>query len=179
MAVLTGLAKFSAVVASAVLVSGLAAAPAEAAPVRVACGGAVRVDFTPGLTNADQTVDVDGVERAERCVSKTNPGLRSFVTEYSGTVQTSCTAMLQEGAGVQTFFWNGSATRSSTWEWTSKPVRHGDVFALVTTGTVTAGELTGAHVTQTSVFTPGVLDACTQPGGLGRLAGGSTWTFSE
>jgi hypothetical protein len=163
-----------------VLAVGAAAAafpvPAAATTALVTCTGSTTVHFSPAVTDTAQTVSVSGSDVASACVSLTNPGLTSFVGPFSGTATQSCTTFFGGGSGTETLYWNDGTT--STWAYTNSFSNVNGTKVGTSTGTISAGTLAGASVTQTITFTNLDLTACSGSG-LSQLSGLDTWTISE
>ncbi len=53
--------------------------PAHASTTVMTCVGENYVDFSPGLTYSEQTVNISGQDTATACTGLTNPELHSFI----------------------------------------------------------------------------------------------------
>ncbi|MGW4652068.1 hypothetical protein [Kitasatospora sp. NPDC004289] len=172
-----GLKKIPAAACATALACGAvlaASAPASAAT-QVTCVGTTTVDFSPAITNTTQTVSVIGTDVATGCLSLTHPGLTSFNAPFSGTATQSCTTFFGGGSGTETLYWNDGTT--STWNYTNSFSNVNGTKVGTSTGTIAAGTLAGASVTQSITFANLDLTACSTTG-LSHLSGTDTWTFT-
>ncbi|MEE4541334.1 hypothetical protein V2S66_05050 [Streptomyces sp. V4-01] len=169
--------KFGTVLCVVALVSAAAASaqtPAAAVGL-VNCAGTTTVDFSPGVTDTSRTVAVSGADEATTCLSLTHPGLTSFSGPFSGTATQSCTTLFGGGSGTETLYWNDSTT--STWNYTNSFSNVNGTKVGTSTGTISAGTLTGASITQTITFVNLDLSACSTTG-VTELNGTDTWTLA-
>ncbi|MEV4894794.1 hypothetical protein AB0K48_35955 [Nonomuraea sp. NPDC055795] len=170
--------KISALLLISVLIwcaGAVAAGPASATLTLVNCTGTTTVNFSPALTNATQTVEVEGADEGEPCVSLTHPALTSFIAPFSGTATQSCTSFFAGGSGTETLHWNNNTT--SVWNYTNSFSNVNGTKIGTSTGTIASGTLAGAAVTQTITFVNLDLAACSGTG-LSEISGISTWTFT-
>ncbi|MFD8933683.1 hypothetical protein ACFV0R_00220 [Streptomyces sp. NPDC059578] len=141
------------------------AVPAHAAD-STTCTGTTQVTYSPGLTLTPQTVTVSATDSVPTCVS-TDPSITGVITSpYSFPVpNASCNNVQLDPGNVLVIHWNNG--QSSTVS--------GLVYATTTTagitqttgtGTVTAGEFTGATGVLTWIYALVNPLPCLTPGGL-------------
>jgi hypothetical protein len=167
------------VVASAAVAAALVAPqPAMAVTLGTCPLGTSTVTYTPGITDTPQEVFQEGFEQSGVCVF-TPLTLRSFTTSFSGFLTTSCTDLLGEDEGEQTFFWSDG--KESYWEFNSitSTDANGNVVATYT-GTLSLDSeyYPGAHVQQVVTYTNLDLDSCDQDP-ITEQSGTSTYVFAS
>lgn len=154
-----------------VLGSALAAAvavapgsPAHAASTTT-CTGTSHVVFSPGLTFTPQTVNVDETDALTSCTS-TDPTLTSgSVGPFNFDVpNASCNDVLPPGAGGLLITWNNGQT--STAALTYVLTVTGGIVQQTGTGTITAGEFTGATAVVSWIYAVVNPLLCLTPGGM-------------
>ncbi|WP_026422287.1 hypothetical protein [Actinokineospora inagensis] len=125
----------------------LPAPAAHAAVGSVTCTGSSHVTFSPGLTLTPQTITVQETDTIPSCTS-TDATLTSVTTggTYSYSVPNAACNYLElnpAGGGTFTIHWNNGQTSTVT-GLASELTSTGGLVQNTATGTVTAGEFTGA-----------------------------------
>jgi hypothetical protein len=148
---LTGAALTTAITSGAV--------PAHAQPALAACTGQTNDSFSPGVTNAPQTITVS--EQAQ--YGCTVPLLGTVSYNANGTLTNfTCSEILTPEPGIVTLRWGNGQT--STFQFTVEDNDVNGVTVLTKTGSITAGLYSGS--TATEVLTGATLDltACETSG---------------
>jgi hypothetical protein len=149
-----------------------AASSAAAAVTQVDCVGSATVQYSPGITNASQSVTVTNSTHYT-C----EQALPLPVTTYTGsthsshTTEASCTDLLSAPSGTITnvLIWDDGQT--STFVYTATAVRADSTTTTTLTGLITAGRYSGSDAVLQAVFpNPSVLE-CGAPGGVTSLTG--------
>lgn len=159
---------------AAVPVVVLPAQPAHAVGVRFLCNGSSDLRFSPGLTNAPQTVEVlynSSVNCLVNPLRMTSGRGTSLFTITGAT----CTNVVTVPNTVN-YTWSPAAT-SSTVNYTSVSVNLQTAGALVQTGTATAGVGSGDRVTSGIALVNLNLAACNTAAGLDFISGPEELTF--
>lgn len=146
------------------------AAQAQAEPVDLTCLGTNDARFSPGLTLATQTVNIEAEGEYTSCASS-DPAVTSGTYTASGQGTMSCLA--GGHAGEFTITWNTG--EHSTIEFTNAvALRPGGEVVVVATGTVIDGKFFGDRFDGT--FTLFQLDplACLSPQGVRSATGPTT-----
>jgi hypothetical protein len=158
--------------------SGLiAAGPASASVLPVAtCTGYNQIDYSPGLTDTSQTVELSGGDHATHCVVIGHPDLTSFDGPFSGSATLSCTSLFTSGTGYETLIWNTGA--KSIWSWSISFQNVNGTEIGTGSGRIISGPLTGANLVQVITEANPTLTACSMPGGMTQVSGPSNWAFT-
>ncbi|WP_437686095.1 hypothetical protein [Sorangium sp. So ce176] len=147
------------------LVAVLAAVPASAAASSTICTGSSHATYNPGLTLTPQTVSVTETDVYSSCTS-TDPTLTSGSLSLAAFTipDAACNDLSAGGSGALTVNWNNgqSSTATLTYELTVT----GGILQTVGTGTITAGQFTGATAVFTWVYPIVNPLLCLTPGGL-------------
>jgi hypothetical protein len=173
-----------ATIAAAVVLfaGGLLAAPAAHAGdlTTVVCVGSDAASYSPGLRNFTQTVTFASTPEGHSCTGLGKiSGDDSFTGTFGGTFPLSCTSLLGPVSVTQVFTWSPSG-RTSTWSASSVEVTYVGGQQITTfTGQITAGDYTGANLTDVEAFPTAQLTACLSPPGLTHTTGLGTWTFAR
>ncbi|MEO3973613.1 hypothetical protein [Streptomyces sp. CAU 1734] len=157
--------RWLAVAALTVAGAGVAAPSAHAAD-STTCTGTTQVDYSPGLTLTPQNVTVSETDSVPTCVS-TDPGITGVITSpYSFPVpNASCNNVQLAPGNVLVIHWNNG--RSSTISGlTYVTTTTAGITQTTGTGTVTAGEFTGATGVLTWIQALVNPLLCLTPGGL-------------
>ncbi|WP_018680712.1 hypothetical protein [Actinokineospora enzanensis] len=159
----------SAVAALTALCALLPAPAAHAAVGSVTCTGNSHVTYTPGLTLTPQTVTVQETDTIPSCTS-TDPTLTSVITggPFSYPAPDAACNYLElnpTGGGTLTIHWNNGQTSTLT-GLASTLTATGGIVQNTATGTVTAGEFTGASATIAWIYALVNPLQCLAPGGL-------------
>jgi hypothetical protein len=140
--------------------------------------GTTTITYTPGITNTPTEVFQQGNESSGICLFLPL-SQRSFTTSFSGFLVTSCTDLLGEDEGDQTFFWSDG--KESFWEFnsiTSTDVNGNTVATYTGTLTQASEFLPGAQVVQVVTYTNLDLENCdSEP--VTEQTGTSTYTFAS
>ena len=157
------------VVALTIALGALLSIPAAHAAVgSVTCTGTSHVTYEPGLTLTSQTVIASETDTVPSCTS-TDATLTSVITR--GTIDypvpnAACNSVeLNPAGGSLTIHWNSGQTSTLTGLVGELTVTAG-VLQNAATGTVTAGEFTGAAATITWIYPLVDPLLCLMPGGL-------------
>jgi hypothetical protein len=157
---------------------GLTAAPAFATPTLVTCAGSNEAHYSPGLTNDEQMTTLSGADTGN-CTSLTHPSLTSVADAFGGTLPLSCTTVFSVQDIVETLYWNGGTTLTSTWTFDATFTIVNSNIVVTLSGPITGGVLAGANLSLITVVATAELAGCSQPGGVEDLNGASTWVFSS
>ena len=172
----------AAAAAVALLVGGFLDTPAARADglVTVVCLGSDAASYSPGLRDFSQTVTFVSTPEGHSCTGLGRiSGDDSFTGTFTGTFPLSCTSLLGPVGVTQVFTWSPSG-RTSTWAASSVEVTYLAGQQITTfTGRITAGDYTGANLTDVEVFPSSQLTACFSPPGLTHTMGSGTWTFTR
>jgi hypothetical protein len=114
--------------------------------------------------------------RASRMTS--TDGL-SAPTAFGGTIPLSCTTVFSVQDVVETLYWNGGTTLTSTWTFDVTFTIVNSNIVVTLSGPLTGGVLAGANLSLVTVVATADLAGCSQPGGVEDLSGASTWVFSS
>ncbi|MFI1585562.1 hypothetical protein [Embleya sp. NPDC020630] len=163
----------AAALVSLVVAAGLvaAAAPAAHAAASTTCTGTATVGYSPGLTLTPQTVTLNESDSVPSCVS-TDPTITGVVTgPYSYPLaNASCNNVQVDPGSVLVIHWNNG--RSSTvGGLTYVTTTTLGISQTIGTGTVSAGEFTGAAGILTWLFPLVNPLSCLTPGGLTGQSG--------
>jgi hypothetical protein len=174
-------ATIAAAAAVALLVSGLLDTPAARAGdlATVVCLGSDAASYSPGLRDFSQTVTFASTPEGHSCTGLGKiSGDDSFTGNFTGTFPLSCTSLLGPVGVTQVFTWSPSG-RTSTWAASSVEVTYLAGQQITTfTGRITAGDYTGANLTDVEAFPSSALTACFSWPGLTHTMGLGTWTFT-
>jgi hypothetical protein len=153
--------------------------PAMALTLGTCPAGTSTITYTPGLTDTPQEVFQEGEENSGPCVFLIPFGNKSFKTSFSGELVTSCTDLLGQDEGSQTFYWSDG--KKSYWNFSSitSTAANGNTVATYTGRLTTASQfLPGAQVIQVITYTNLTLDNCDEEP-LTEQTGTSTYTFTN
>lgn len=164
----------SAVCAVAVLLVG--APPAHADVVQVTCGGSQTTTYSPGLTNTRQTVQRAGQNIHSPCVSTLPPFAFSGSTSFSSTSTLSCLSLTAANTGTDVITWSTGRTSTFAYNRTVTIVQGETVVTL--TGSITAGDFSGATAVETITSVSLDLTACSTPQGITSTFGVSELTIA-
>ncbi|MFD3741871.1 hypothetical protein ACFWVB_39490 [Streptomyces microflavus] len=162
-----------------------AAPPATAATSLVTCPlGTETITYTPGLRlpalppappNPSVSLNASGTLGA--CVSLDLQHTSGTIT-FTGAGPLTCLGGNSSGSGRVT--WSNPGTTPSDFTFTGGvSVRPNGVTVLVLSGSVTAGDFTGAAVVNTIVLASTDLTACLTPAGLTTSSGPITLTLAS
>lgn len=151
------------------------AAQAQAGLVDLTCLGTNDARFSPGLTFATRTVDIEAEGAYTTCVSS-DPAVTSGTYTASGTGTMSCLA--GGHAGEFTITWNTG--EDSTIEFTNTVAqRPGGEMVVVATGTVIDGKFVGDRYDGTFTLFQLEPTACLSPRGVRSATGPTTLLFTS
>lgn len=155
--------------------AAVAAPTAQAGPVDLSCLGTNDARFSPGLTFATRTVDIEAEGAYTTCVSS-DPAVTSGTYTASGTGTMSCLA--GGHAGEFTITWNTG--EDSTIEFTNTVAqRPGGEMVVVATGTVIDGKFVGDRYDGTFTLFQLEPTACLSPRGVRSATGPTTLLFTS
>ncbi|MEU8325576.1 hypothetical protein AB0C33_45015 [Nonomuraea sp. NPDC048881] len=139
--------------------------PAAYAASSTTCTGSSHATYNPGLTLTPQNVAADEIDTFSFCTS-TDPTLTSGSFSLTGgTIPgAACNDVIAGPGGPLTVTWNNGQT--STAALTYVLTVTGGILQTVGTGTITAGELTGASAAFVWAFVLVNPLQCLAPGGL-------------
>ncbi|MEV7013561.1 hypothetical protein [Streptosporangium sp. NPDC051022] len=147
----------------ATLAAVLIPAPAAHAAASVTCTGTSHATYSPGLTLTPRNVSSTETSTLSSCTS-TDPTLTSGSWFLSATIPgASCNDVEVSPDGPLTVTWNNGNT--STASLTYVLTITGGILQTVGTGTITAGQFTGATAVFTWVYAVNPLN-CLASGGL-------------
>lgn len=152
------------------------AAPAQAVPVVVTCTGTQTTTFSPGLTNTPQTVVRAGQNIHSPCISTQLPFTMSGLVTFTSTSTLSCTSLTTANTGTDIIAW--STGRTSTFDYNRTVTTAGGQTVVTLTGSITAGDFTGAAAVETIVSPALDLSACATPQGITSTYGVSELTIT-
>jgi hypothetical protein len=146
--------------------------------VAVVCTGTNVIQYNPGVTFDERTVQITGEDRATSCVDLTGAQLGlSFVAPFSGEFTTSCAALFTGGTGTQTLKWSTGET--SQWEWTMHfSTNLNGQLVSIADGPIVGGRYAGAELRQVVTVTTMDQGACSSEKGLTETGGPSSWTIT-
>ena len=142
--------------------------------------GISTITYTPGVTDTPQEVFQEGSEQSGLCTFVLPFGLRSFTTEFSGTLTTSCTELLTgSDSGEQTFLWSNGLTSEWSFSSVTSQTASGNTVATYT-GPLSADSefLPGVTVIQVVTYTNLTVESC-EENPLTEQSGTSTYTFLQ
>lgn len=154
----------------------LPATPASAAPFQVVCGGSQTTTYSPGLTNTPQTVQRSGTNIHTPCVSTLPPLTFSGSTSFTSTASLSCLSLTAANTGTDLITWSTGRTSTFAYNRTVTVVQGQTVVTL--TGSITAGDFTGATAVETITSVNLDLAACSTPQGITSTYGVSELTIT-
>lgn len=162
----------------------LTASPAAAADL-VSCPlGTEAITYTPGLrlpaippAPPNPPVSLAATGTLVSCVSADQNHTSGTIT-FAGAGPLTCLGGNSTGTGQVT--WSDPGTTPSSFSFSGGvSLRPNGVTVLVLTGTVTAGDFTGAAVANTIVLASTDLTACLTPQGLTTTSGPITFTLAS
>ncbi|HWO24311.1 MAG TPA: hypothetical protein VNO30_36455 [Kofleriaceae bacterium] len=129
------------------------------------CTGTSHVTYTPGLTLTRQSVSVTETDIYSSCTSTDSTLTSGSLGTFTFTLpNAACNDLQTFGPGDITIFWNNN--QSSTATLSFEVTVTGGILQEVGTGTITAGEFTGATATLSWVYAVVNPLLCLVPGGL-------------
>ncbi|WP_131740974.1 hypothetical protein [Actinomadura roseirufa] len=165
----TRLTRRAAALAAMVAAAALLPAPAAHAASSTTCTGTTHVTYTPGLTLTPQTVTVDETDTITSCTStdSTITGINTGGPFSYSVPNAACNYVEANpaGGGQLTIHWNNGQTSTLT-GLVSELTATGGIVQNIATGTVTAGEFTGAAAAITWAYPLVNPLQCLAPGGL-------------
>ena len=161
-----------------VTVLGIASGPAaHALTVNVTCpAGTTTATYDPGIRLMTRTVHVQGEDIYDGPCTSSDPTPKSGIDRFDATLPLSCEQPFFSGPGTTVIEWNNG--RQSTLSVNGVVTTNGGQIIDTFTGTVTAGEFTGASVV--AVLTdvqPNVLE-CASSHGVTSESGTTTLNIS-
>lgn len=141
--------------------------------------GTSTITYDPPVTDETTETTQTGEEESGPCTFASPLGVRTFTTEFSGELVTSCTELLTgQDSGTQTFRWDNGLV--SYWEFTSvtSQTASGNTVASYS-GRLSNNStfLPGIVVTQVVTYENLTVESC-EEAPLAEQSGTSTYVFS-
>ncbi|MEN1832191.1 hypothetical protein AAIM60_04870 [Pseudomonas lijiangensis] len=155
--------------------AGLLVAPGRAEAVNLAsCTGTHTANWSPGLTNTAQLINVSTSSNWPVCVSLSAPLITSASSAQTFQANFSCQSLLLQTPPITWVInWNDGST--STYEFTANVNNVGTLnTTIVGTGKIIDGRYKNANATSTFVLgnlTALLNNECNQPAGITQVSG--------